>query len=150
MRHLLYSLVLCLIASGCSPTIQTRGVDSDMLGADKIQVGVHDKNEVIKLLGSPSSVGSLGQENTWYYVSKQQYQDAFFKPRDVKFKILTIIFNEKDIVQDVSYDEDKETPQINPDLTKQTPSTGHETGIAREIFSNFGRMGTKKPTRTRA
>lgn len=150
MMKCIYSLLFCVAVSGCAPTIQTRGIDADMISADKIQVGVHDKNEVVKLLGSPSSIGSLGDENTWYYVSKQQTQEAFFKARDVKFKVLTVIFDQKGVVKEVFYEEDKETPQINPDLKKQTPSTGYETGIAREIFSNFGRMGTKKPTGTRS
>ena len=66
----LLPLVALLMAS-CTPAIQTRGVDPDIVQADKIKIGVDTRERVLSILGSPSTVGSFGDVNAWYYISNR-------------------------------------------------------------------------------
>jgi outer membrane protein assembly factor BamE (lipoprotein component of BamABCDE complex) len=143
--HPLLSLVALFMAS-CTPAIQTRGIDPDIIQADKIKKGVDTREKVLAALGSPSTVGSFGNENAWYYISKQQTNESIAKPQEIQSKVLIIVFNQNNVVQDVIYQKDLDTADINPDISKRTQTSGYESGVMREIFSNLGKMNTKKPT----
>lgn len=140
----LLSLITLLLASCASP-IQTRGVDSDFIQADKIKKG-DPRTKVLETLGSPSTVGSFGDVNAWYYISKQQTNESIAKPLEIKSKILIVTFDQNQVVQNVTYKEDLDTPDITPNTSKKTQTSGYESGVMREIFSNLGKMNTKKPT----
>lgn len=138
--------LLALLATSCAPSVQTRGIEPDIIQADKIKVGVDTREKVLASLGSPSTVGSFGDVNAWYYISKQQTNESIAKPQAIQSKILVIVFDHNSVVQNVVYKEDLDTPDITPDTSKKTQTSGYESGIMREIFSNLGKMNTKKPT----
>ena len=58
------------------------------------------KEEVLSLLGAPSSVVSL-DKNTWIYMSSEVKQVAFFKPTEIDRDVLTIKFDKYDQVADI-------------------------------------------------
>jgi len=134
-----------LLLASCTPTIQTRGIDPDFIQANKIKKG-DPRTKVLETLGSPSTVGSFGDVNAWYYISKQQTNESIAKPLEIKSKVLIITFDQHQAVQDITYKEDLDAPDITPDTSKRTQTSGYESGVMREIFSNLGKMNTKKPT----
>ena len=54
-------------------------------------------------------------------------------------------FNNSNIVSDIKTYKGEEAKNIKP-VERKTETTGYETGVFREVFSNFGRMSSKKPT----
>src|SRR6185437_4416551 len=58
--------VLALSLAACSPTLDQRGNLPDPEKLAEIQPGVKTKDEVTKLLGTPSAVGTFDSK-TWYY-----------------------------------------------------------------------------------
>ena len=142
------SLIPLLITStlmvGCSPTIETRGLNAENVRFDQIQPGVHTQQHVRDLLGSPSTIPSFDQ-NTWYYVSKKTAATSFFTPEVLDQQVTVITFNNSNIVSDIKTYKGEEAKNIKP-VERKTETTGYETGVFREVFSNFGRMSSKKPT----
>lgn len=133
------------LAVGCSPTIDTRGFNAENVEFSQIKPGIHSKQQVRDLLGSPSTIPSFDQ-NSWYYVSKKTATTSFFTPEVLDQQVTVITFNKSNIVSDIKTYKGDEAKCIKP-VERKTETTGYETGVLREVFSNFGRMSTKKPTK---
>ncbi len=142
----LFALLAVLsLGTGCSPTIETRGFNAENVQFSQITPGVHSKQQVQSLLGSPSTIPSFDQ-NTWYYVSKKTSTTSFFTPTVLDQQVTVITFNGAGIVTDIKTYKGEEAKNIKP-VDRQTETTGYESGVLREVFSNFGRISSKKPTK---
>lgn len=141
-RFFRISLLLLPVLSGCA-TIDIRGheVESEQLA--KIEVGKTTKEQVGKLLGTPSSVSTFGN-NTWYYMSEETERRAFFEPSVLKSNITRITFDEKNRVQSLDSVTEKDM-QVVSHITRQEPTAGHSFGVLEQIFGNVGRFNGKDP-----
>ncbi len=70
--------------AGCAATVEQRGNLPTPEKLAEVKPGVTGKDEVIKVLGSPSSV-SIFNDKSWYYISRRTGQTAFFEPDVLKF-----------------------------------------------------------------
>ena len=75
--------------AGCQGRIDVRGnlPDPDLL--QDVEIGHITKNEVVELLGSPSSISPFSGD-TWYYISERTKTAAFFEPEILKRKVIVI------------------------------------------------------------
>jgi outer membrane protein assembly factor BamE (lipoprotein component of BamABCDE complex) len=135
---ILTGLVIAFALAGCGPPDDLRGNNPDKKLMSEIKPGVTDKASVTKLLGSPSSVASF-DANTWYYISQETQNVAFFKPRLKDEKVVSISFNKKGIVENIVYVgmQDHRDIQPNPD---STPAPGRKFTILEQLIGNFGRF----------
>lgn len=135
-------LLLLPVLTGCA-TIDNRGheVDPDQLA--KIEVGVTTKEQVSKLLGTPSSVSPFGN-STWYYMSEETERRAFLNPSVIKSNITRIEFNKENRVQLIDSLTEKDM-QVVSHITRQEPTAGHSFGVLEQIFGNVGRFNGKDP-----
>lgn len=131
--------------TGCSPTIDNRGFNAENIQFNQIQPGMQTKQQVQELLGSPSTISSF-DSNTWYYVSKRTSTTSFFTPDVLDQQVTVINFDPSGIVSDIKTYKGEEAKQIKP-IDRKTETTGYQTGVFREVFSNFGRISTKKPSK---
>ncbi|HEY5207985.1 MAG TPA: outer membrane protein assembly factor BamE [Stellaceae bacterium] len=131
-----FSLTAALAA--CGPANDLRGNNPDKKVMAEIRPGVTDKASVTKLLGSPSTVASF-DNNTWYYISQETQNVAFFKPRLKDEKVVAISFNDKGIVRAIDYRSMKDHVDVKPD-PNATPAPGREFGILEQLIGNFGRF----------
>lgn len=136
------SLLLLPFLSGCA-IIDNRGheIDPDQLA--KIEVGVTTKEQVGKLLGTPSSVSTFGN-NTWYYMSEETQRRAFFSPTVLKSNITRIEFNAENRVHSLDSVTEKDM-QIVAHVSRQEPTAGHSFGVLEQLFGNVGRFNGKDP-----
>jgi len=132
------ALLLAGTLAACGPPNDLRGNNPDKKIMAEIRPGVTDKASVTKLLGSPSTVASF-DNNTWYYISQETQNVAFFKPRLKDEKVVTISFNDKGIVRQVAYLNMKDHVDVAPD-PNATPAPGREFGILEQLIGNFGRF----------
>ncbi|MBX9806148.1 MAG: outer membrane protein assembly factor BamE [Alphaproteobacteria bacterium] len=138
-------LVFVSLGAGCTPTIETRGFNAENVQFSQIKPGIHSKQQVQEILGSPSTIPSF-DTNVWYYVSKKTSTTSFFEPTVLDQQVTVITFTTGGIVSDVKTYKGEEAKNIKP-VERKTETTGYETGVLREVFSNFGRMSSKKPTK---
>lgn len=140
------ALGACVIAftlAACGPPNDLRGNNPDNKMLASIQPGVTDKASVTRLLGSPSTVATF-DPNTWYYVSQETQNVAFFKPKLKDEKVVSISFDKKGVVQKVALLNMKDHRDIVPNPDK-TPAPGREFTILEQLIGNFGRF-SNSPT----
>ncbi len=78
-------------AGACSARLDTRGNLPDPKLLAEIRPGELAREDVMDLLGSPSSVTPFGSD-TWYYISKRTETFAFFAPEVTERKIVVVKF----------------------------------------------------------
>lgn len=146
MKKFIRFFLTPLMLSSCAPTIDSRGYNSEAIDLSKIQIGTHNQQHVQETLGSPSSISAF-KEPVWYYVSKTTSTTSFFTPTTLEQQVIAITFDHQGIVKDVKKIKGDESIAIKP-IERKTETTGYESGMFREVFSNFGRRLSNKPTKS--
>lgn len=135
-------VAICTAASmllvACSPMSDTRGHVAATADIGAIKPGATNKDGVLKLLGSPSSVSSFGPE-TWYYISARKERKAFFEPKIVEQKVTGVEFDEGGLVREVHGYDEKDARDIAA-VKRTTPTEGHTLGFVEQIVGNIGRF----------
>ena len=130
--------VLTLGLTACAPRVDTRGnlPNPDQLAS--VAPGEHSKLEVMEILGSPSSIGSFG-DDVWYYVSQRTETEAFFEPEVTERKVVIIRFNKKGVLEKVETKGLDAGQKIEP-VERETPTVGNKMTILQQLFGNLGRF----------
>jgi outer membrane protein assembly factor BamE (lipoprotein component of BamABCDE complex) len=132
------AILLVGMLAGCGPADDLRGNNPEKKVLAEIKPGVTDKASVTKLLGSPSTVASF-DNNTWYYISQETQNVAFFKPRLKDEKVVTISFNDKGVVRQIGYLSMADHVDVTPN-PNATPAPGREFTLMEQLIGNFGRF----------
>lgn len=140
-----FSVFVAASVVACSPTINNHGFDKDDIDFSKISPGVSSREEVQQTLGSPTSISNFSPE-TWYYISKKTSTTAFLPAKTLDQSVVEITFSPNGTVTDIKTISAEEAYEVKP-VKRQTPTAGHNTGVLREIFSNFGRIAPKSAPR---
>ena len=144
MKHLNSTLRLSFLflilfyLTGCAPRVELSGnlPNTDLL--DSIEIGHVNKQEVLKLIGTPSTISPFSG-NDWYYVSERTETSAFFNPKVVDRKVLLIKFDDKGVVSDIrSYG--VEAGKAVDIVDRITPTEGRSFGIIQQLLGNIGRF----------
>lgn len=130
--------------SACSPCIDNRGFNSDNTDFTKVKPG-QTKEQVHQALGAPSSVATF-RPLSWYYVTRKTSTTAFFSPRILEQQVFVVMFSPQEIVTETKLYTGNEAMSIVP-VARKTETSGHESGVLREVFSNFGKISTQKRPR---
>jgi len=147
----LAALVAAMVgAAACNPITENLGNRTLKENVEQIQVGRSGRNDVIRLLGSPSNVAAFDQ-NTWYYVSAKQVQYAFLKPRTVEQNVLVIRFDGAGVVREMKQ-LGMEDAQATTYVDRTTPTRGGEPGLLRSLYDTvmrgpISRGGRNSPSR---
>ena len=127
-----------LAVSACSANIDQRGHIFDDEKIASIQVGEVLRQDVVRVMGSPTVLPVSGGD-VWYYVGGEIERFAFFEPTILDRKIVAFRFGEDGFVESVeTYGlEDGVEVSFAEDVT---PSRGRDLSIFEEIFGNIGRF----------
>ncbi len=126
--------------SACAENINVRGnmpLDEDLA---RIAPGVHSRNDVARLLGSPSSVSTF-EENKWYYIGQKMTEFAFFSPEVLERKVFVVSFGDTGTVEETKTLGLADGQDIDP-VDRVTPTEGRKLNVFQEIFGNIGRFGS--------
>lgn len=130
-------LVVVLLAS-CLARTDTRGNLPDPERLAEIQAGTHSREEVVEILGSPSSTAFLDQE-TWYYISKKTETVAFLAPEVTSQQVLVVRFDDEGVVSAVDKLGIEDANAVDP-VDRKTPTAGKKLTIMQQLFGNIGRF----------
>jgi outer membrane protein assembly factor BamE (lipoprotein component of BamABCDE complex) len=123
---------------GCAATVDKRGnlPDPDKLAA--IRPGATTKDEVVKILGTPSSIGVFN-DKSWYYISRRTEQLAFFDPDVLDQQVYIVNFDDRGVVKALDHRDLKDGREITP-APGATPAPGRELTFLEQIIGNVGRF----------
>ncbi len=90
-------------------------------------------------MGQPSFISETDQKEFWVYYSEDIKKFLFFKPEAIDRKIVTITFNNKNIVENIkTFDlKDQNLININPNYTEVA---SQKKSWWSQIFGNIGQV----------
>ena len=101
----------------------------------ELQVGKTSKNEIVQLLGSPSTTSNFDNEQSWIYISSEFKKFVFLDCSNTDQKILILSFNQntlknkellsKNDINNIEYEE------------TLTDSRGKKVNWIKDFFSNL-------------
>jgi outer membrane protein assembly factor BamE (lipoprotein component of BamABCDE complex) len=128
---------------GCSPTVNNHGYRLDPETLAQISPGVTSQEQVRRLLGSPSSIGTFDVER-WYYISQRSEQMSFYQNEVVAQDVVAIEFDDRGIVRDVVQNDMQQAVAVAPSPDK-TRTMGNEPTLLQQFLGNVGRFNTERP-----
>ena len=134
----LVPLLACV--SACTPTIMNRGAILEPDSLTQINVGESNREDVLKLLGSPTQISTF-DEKVWYYISRTTEQYAFLDPETIAQQEIEIRFDEEGVVIEIKELETEPDTNLSP-VARKTPTYGRNTTFFEQLLGNIGRPGS--------
>jgi outer membrane protein assembly factor BamE (lipoprotein component of BamABCDE complex) len=131
-------LVAAASLVGCAPTVDQRGNLPEPDKLAQIRPGATTRDEVVKILGTPSSTGIFDEKN-WYYISRRTKQVAFLDPDVLDQQVFIVNFDDKGVVRGIDHKELKDGREIDP-APGATPAPGRELTFVEQVLGNIGRF----------
>jgi outer membrane protein assembly factor BamE (lipoprotein component of BamABCDE complex) len=135
---ILASALALPLLTACETTVDQRGFAATPGSVEKLEIGSQSREDVIRLIGSPSTVATFNP-NTWYYITQKQETWAFMKPVMQEQNVLQLTFNETGRLQAMKKYELSEAKDIEM-VSRITPTAGKELTILEQIMGNVGRF----------
>lgn len=130
------ALLASALTSGCDTIIDQRGFAATPGSVEKLEVNTQSREDVVRLIGSPSAVATFNP-SIWYYISQKQEQFAFFKLQVLEQKVLQLTFNESGRLQSIKNYDLADAKEITM-VSRITPTAGKELTVLEQILGNVG------------
>ena len=137
---LLAAIAAVSLLAACSADVAQRGNLPPRDELAQIHPGTTTKAEVEKLLGSPSSTGVFNGD-TWYYISKQTKQIAFFDPDVLDQEVYVIRFNKAGVVSGIDHKTLKNGRAVAM-APGATPAPGRHLTFIEQVIGNIGKFNS--------
>ena len=101
MKILIFLLFLLTISCSNNKVVNSHGSTAISLKSNKIEISKSNKNDVMIILGKPSTV-SLFDQNSWFFIEREKVNQSIFKFGKSKIRknnVLEITFDNYGIVQ---------------------------------------------------
>lgn len=143
-KTLAFSLIcLPLLLTGCLTTSTSRGYNLDRLNQQKsaIITGKTTASDVVRILGTPSTTSTYGEE-TWYYIASKTKSVAFLNPKITEQKVLAVAFNNAGNVSHINeYGlDDALVLSYSKDYTH---TEGTDLTVLQQLLGNVGRFNSE-------
>ena len=102
---------------------------------EELEVGKIKKDEILNMLGSPSTTSNFDKEPSWIYISSEFKKFVFLDGRNTDQKILILSFNKETLTKKELLSK-KDINDIEYEDTI-TDSRGKKINWLREFFSNL-------------
>src|SRR3954453_3200948 len=124
--------------AGCGASVDQRGNLPEPDKLAEIRPGATTRDQVVKILGTPSSIGVFDDKN-WFYISRKTKQFAFLNPDVLDQQVYIVRFDGNGVVASVDRKELKDGGDIEP-VPGATPAPGRELTFVEQILGNLGRF----------
>jgi len=123
----------------CAPAVDQRGNLPNPDRLAEIHAGNTTKDEVAKILGTPSSVSVFNNDKSWYYISRRTSQTAFFDPDVLDQQVYIVNFDDQGVVKAVDHKVTEDGKEITP-VARATPAPGRELSFLEQLIGNLGKF----------
>lgn len=132
------AILVAASVAGCTPDIEQRGNLPEQDQLAQIHPGSTTREQVVKVLGTPSSTGVFDGD-AWYYISRKTKQVSFFDPEVLDQQVYVINFDGNGVVKSVDHKALKDGRDIAM-APGATPAPGRELTFMEQIIGNIGRF----------
>jgi outer membrane protein assembly factor BamE (lipoprotein component of BamABCDE complex) len=130
--------------AACSPQVSQHGHTIDAESVARITPGVTSREEVARLLGSPSTLATF-EDDRWYYVTQRRESRSFFENRITEQDVITVSFDQRGIVQNIERHGMDQAMAVEPE-PDSTQTLGNELSVVEQLIGNIGRFGDPADT----
>lgn len=134
---------LLALLGACAPEVNIRGNAVDKATLAQIKPGHQTRQQVIELLGSPTSVATF-DKNTIYYITQKTEMVAFHEPKILSRTVVAIHFKKDNRVASIKTLHLKNGEKIDP-VDRTTPTPGRHFTIVQQLIGNIGRFQGANP-----
>jgi outer membrane protein assembly factor BamE (lipoprotein component of BamABCDE complex) len=127
--------------AGCAASVEQRGHLPSPDKLAEIHAGSTTKDEVVKTLGTPSSVSVFNSDKSWYYISRRTAQTAFFDPAVLDQQVYIIRFDDQGVVKAIDHKVLQDAEEITP-VARATPAPGRELSFLEQLIGNLGKFNS--------
>lgn len=128
------------LLAACGETVATHGHIILPSRLAQIQPGQSTRADVLQLLGSPSTTGTMSDDR-WYYMTNTT-KDKPLNPNLLqKSQLVEISFDPSGTVTGLVQKTEADSKSLDPDLTT-TPTHGQALGLIDQFLGNVG-LGSK-------
>jgi len=131
--------------AGCAPSVEQRGNLPNPDKISEIHAGSTTKDEVAKILGTPSSVSIFNNDKSWYYISRRTAQTAFFEPDVLDQQVYIVNFDDQGVVRAVDHRVLEDGKEVTP-VARATPAPGRELSFLEQLIGNLGKFNGAGPS----
>jgi len=139
LNNIAITLALALFINACAPRIEVRGNLPREEQLSKIKIGEQNRNEVSKVLGTPSTLGTF-DDKVWYYISRKTEKFAFFREQIIDQQVIAIYFDDRNFVAAIHRYNKDDLREVNM-VERTTPTSGKALSIFNQLIGNLGRFG---------
>jgi outer membrane protein assembly factor BamE (lipoprotein component of BamABCDE complex) len=133
-----YGLVAGLALIACTPQVSNHGYRLDEAAFAQVEPGRTTREQVLQLLGSPSSLTTF-DGSVWYYVSQRTERMSFYQEEVISQDVVSIAFDDLGTVTQVDrhgLDRANEVSLVD----RETPTSGSELNVFEQFIGNIGRF----------
>lgn len=142
-RNLFFFIFASAMIGGCSVFGTNQVGDTPpQVRVKAIKSGTHTKEDVTRLLGSPTSI-TLFEKESWLYIQSKEQTRVFLPAKEIERNIVQVTFNDKGVVTKVKELSLADGHDISIDETV-TPVSGKNLSVIDELIGNFGRFPANK------
>ena len=127
-----------LSLAACDTPVNIRGYVADPESVEAIEAGQYTQEDVLALLGTPSTVSTF-DDRKWYYIGHKSTQFAFQHPDVLERNVLVVSFDDTGYVsykQIYSLADGREIELIE----RETPTEGRDFTVMQQLLGNLGRL----------
>lgn len=140
-------LIAVLAMTACQPHEKYNGARIDQERLDVVKQGNLSRDEVRKIMGTPSSSTAFsgpGTTDTWYYIARETKGYGFMDPEVILQRVVAVDFDETGNVAGVREFglEDGRDVSI---ASKTTKSKGGELSVYEQVKGKVEKLTTDKP-----
>jgi outer membrane protein assembly factor BamE (lipoprotein component of BamABCDE complex) len=129
---------LLFALSACAATEHVDGQLPNPEKLSAVEVGVHTRDDVAKLIGSPSTTPPF-DDDSWYYIKRVTQQVAFFEPVLMDQKVVAIVFDKKGTVAEIALYHEEDGHEITM-VERLTSTQGKKLSVWDQLLTAFGRV----------
>ena len=138
LAALLAAFIAAAMAAGCAADVAQRGNLPTPEKLAELHPGSTTKQEVARVLGTPSSV-SVFDDKAWYYISRRTKQVAFFDPDVLDQQVYILRFDNQGVLKEIDHKGLDDGKEIEP-VARTTPAPGRELSFLEQLVGNLGRF----------
>ena len=134
------TLSVASFLTACDNFVDQHGFAATPGSVDKVEIGTQSREDVVRLIGSPSAVATFNP-NVWYYISQRQETFAFLKTKLVDQNVMQLTFNDAGRLEAIKKYDLSDAEHITM-VSRITPTAGKELTILEQILGNVGRFAS--------
>ncbi len=143
MKNLIALALSLSTLAACTPITANRGNFLDEYQMKEVVAGQDSRDEVIRKIGSPTSISPF-DDNVWYYLGQKTEKKGIFDAKVTDERVVVVTFAQDGFVDSMVERRDgREDVAI---VKRTTPTSGNEITFVQQMLGNLGKFNKQDTT----